>query len=158
MNNVEEDHINDNEGMKIRYKQLGGEGIITTVLKLDYREPEGWISSCSGRSDIGIKEMEQVKYGAAVHIKQTDSQRDSQKKEILHSTGRIIPLCPANQQVDSSVWNQNVMNTTHVSGLTKSSHHIHHMPNMAAMVPPRNMFGWDSYLDLKVIYTALIEG
>ena len=42
--------------------------------------------------------------------------------------------------------------------LRKSSHHIHHMPNMTVMVAPRNMFGWDSYLDLKVICTAHIEG
>ncbi len=33
----------------------------------------------------------------------------------------------------------------------KSSYHVHHMHNMRAMVSPRNMFGWDSYLDLEVI-------
>ncbi len=62
------------------------------------------------------------------------------------------------------------MNTTHLLGLVwcfpdhvmtcielrKSSHHIHHMPNMSAMVAPRNMFGWVSYLDLEVICTAHI--
>ncbi len=42
--------------------------------------------------------------------------------------------------------------------LGKSRHHIHNMPNMAVMVALGNMFGWDSYLDLKVICTALIEG
>ncbi len=52
---------------------------------------------------------------------------------------------PANQPVDSLEWNKNVMNTTHV-------------PNMIAMVAPRNMFGWDSYLDLEVICTAHIGG
>ena len=40
----------------------------------------------------------------------------------------------------------------------KSSHHIHHMPNMSAMVAPRNMFGWDTYFDLEVICTAHIGG
>ncbi len=33
--------------------------------------------------------------------------------------------------------------------LRKSSHHIHHIPNMAVMVAPRNMFGWDSYLSVS---------
>ena len=40
--------------------------------------------------------------------------------------------------------------------LGKSSHHVHHMPNMSAMVAPRNMFGWDSYFNLKVICIQLI--
>ena len=35
---------------------------------------------------------------------------------------------------------------------------IHHMPNMSAMVAPRNLFGLDSDLDFEVIYTAHIGG
>ncbi len=42
--------------------------------------------------------------------------------------------------------------------LRKSSHHIHHMLYMSAVVATRNMFGWDSYLDLEVICIAHIGG
>ncbi len=75
----------------------------------------------------------------------------------------ITSLSPTNQQVDISVWNQIVINTTHVlawhgaSLRTGRARKIHHMPNMAVMVAPWNMFGWDSYLDLKVICTAHIH-
>ncbi len=65
-----------------------------------------------------------------------------------HSLLAFYMSCTNNFQIKVGI------SSKHIS----RSHHYSHVRHVMDMVAPRNMFGWDTYFNLKVICTAHIEG